>query len=115
MLLVRPDSTHKIELEAQSQQAAASAPAEADTRGVRRDQALVLDFWECLASSETGLPPTELAPDDLLSLIYTSGTTGQPKGVMVPAKSLAAFEMYMKVRLGLFLWLGWVLVVCVRA
>ena len=36
------------------------------------------------------------SPDDLLILIYTSGTTGNAKGVEVPVKALASFEMYMR-------------------
>lgn len=38
----------------------------------------------------------ERRPDDLLILIYTSGTTGNAKGVEVPVKALASFEMYMR-------------------
>ncbi len=35
--------------------------------------------------------PVPMSPDDLAYVIFTSGTTGIPKGVMVPARSAAAY------------------------
>eukprot|EP01027_Heterolobosea_sp_BB2_P010839 GEZU01015848.1.p1 GENE.GEZU01015848.1~~GEZU01015848.1.p1 ORF type:complete len:217 (-),score=46.77 GEZU01015848.1:127-777(-) len=37
-----------------------------------------------------------MSGDDLLSIIYTSGTTGNPKGVEIPVRALAAFQIYME-------------------
>ncbi|MCP5425316.1 MAG: amino acid adenylation domain-containing protein [Gammaproteobacteria bacterium] len=35
-------------------------------------------------------PPVAISPDSLAYVLYTSGTTGQPKGVMMPHRSIVA-------------------------
>ncbi len=43
-----------------------------------------------------GFPAAAMGGEAPLIQLYTSGTTGDPKGVVVPVKALAAFEMYMR-------------------
>ena len=45
--------------------------------------------------------PVLISPADTICLLYTSGTTGLPKGVTIPAFSLASFHVYMEQGLGL--------------
>lgn len=55
------------------------------------------------AVSRTGrtVPAAALGGDAPFIHIYTSGTTGKPKGVVVPAKAIAAFQIYMEFGIGL--------------
>lgn len=57
-------------------------------------------------AAELARHPAEFAPvmrgaDDLMMLMSTSGTTGNPKGVPVPLRALAAFEVYMRTAIDL--------------
>jgi acetyl-CoA synthetase len=49
------------------------------------------------------VPPTaaKLGGEAPIIQLYTSGTTGAPKGVLVPLRALAAFEVYARYGLGL--------------
>lgn len=53
-----------------------------------------------LAGSHPAIKPAALGGDAPLIQIYTSGTTGKPKGVIVPQRALAAFQIYMEIGLG---------------
>ncbi|UMZ73564.1 AMP-binding protein [Natranaerofaba carboxydovora] len=57
------------------------------------------DFWQELNKAEPLKQPNNVRGEDTFILLYTSGTTGLPKGVEIPVKALASFEVYM--RLGL--------------
>lgn len=51
--------------------------------------------WEDLLSSAASLPaPAVLGGEAPVIQIYTSGTTGAPKGVIVPLRALAGFQIY---------------------
>ncbi|HEX5182629.1 MAG TPA: AMP-binding protein [Allosphingosinicella sp.] len=47
-----------------------------------------------LQTRDDGLPAQGCTPGTPIIEIYTSGTTGAPKGVIVPARALAAFQAY---------------------
>jgi acetyl-CoA synthetase len=53
-----------------------------------------LDFAALVDAHEPGFPAVALGGDAPLIHIYTSGTTGKPKGVIVPSKALAGFQIY---------------------
>ena len=55
-----------------------------------------IDFNAALEGAEPHQAAVPVTGDELLILIYTSGTTGSPKGVEVPVKALASFEVYMR-------------------
>lgn len=58
-------------------------------------------FWKELYAAKALEQPAIVSGEDLLIILYTSGTTGNPKGVMIPVKSLASFEAYMRFGLDL--------------
>ncbi|ACI59515.1 AMP-dependent synthetase and ligase (plasmid) [Rhizobium leguminosarum bv. trifolii WSM2304] len=60
-----------------------------------------LSFDKLAAEGRTGTPSVAVGSDGAFIQIYTSGTTGKPKGVVVPAKALAAFHAYAEFALGL--------------
>ncbi|MGE3693111.1 MAG: AMP-binding protein [Novosphingobium sp.] len=54
-----------------------------------------LDFDSLMATAQAGLPAARLGGEAPMIQVYTSGTTGSPKGVVLPARALAACEAYM--------------------
>ncbi len=53
--------------------------------------------WADLVEGNSpGFPAAAMGGEAPFIQLYTSGTTGDPKGVVVPVKALAAFEMYMR-------------------
>jgi acetyl-CoA synthetase len=60
-----------------------------------------LEFDALMAAAKPGSKPAALGGDAPLIHIYTSGTTGKPKGVVVPIRALAAFQVYAEFALGL--------------
>jgi acetyl-CoA synthetase len=64
-----------------------------DGAAVRDDD---LRLAELLDRTEPGFPAARLGGDALLVQIFTSGTTGAPKGVPVPVRALAAFQIYLE-------------------
>jgi acetyl-CoA synthetase len=59
------------------------------------------DFQTLLASTDPVPPPAAVGGDGALIQIFTSGTTGRPKGVAVPLRALASFQIYAEYGLGL--------------
>jgi acetyl-CoA synthetase len=59
------------------------------------------NFQQQEFSSVNVSAPVTISPQDTICLLYTSGTTGLPKGVAIPAFSLASFHAYMEHGLGL--------------
>lgn len=60
-----------------------------------------LSFHPVLDAAEPGIRPAVLGGNAPIIHIYTSGTTGAPKGVVVPARALAAFQAYAEFGLGI--------------
>ena len=58
-------------------------------------------FHTLLAGASRTVAPAVMGGDAPIIHIYTSGTTGRPKGVVVPAKALAAFHAYAEFALDL--------------
>ncbi len=56
-----------------------------------------VDFETAVAGATPLQTAAVKTGDDPIILIYTSGTTGNPKGVQVPVRALASFEMYMRI------------------
>ena len=55
-----------------------------------------LDLRTIVDAEEPGFPAVAAGPDAGIVMLFTSGTTGTPKGVVVPARSLAAFHQYIE-------------------
>jgi acetyl-CoA synthetase len=66
-----------------------------------RGDAGAVEFQALMGEFQRGLEPVALGGDAPIIHIYTSGTTGKPKGVVVPARALAAFQAYAEFGLGL--------------
>lgn len=60
-----------------------------------------LQFSQVLEASRPGFKAAALGGDAPIVQIFTSGTTGTPKGVAVPARALAGFQVYAEYGLGL--------------
>ncbi len=60
-----------------------------------------LRYNDLIDGNPPGFPAVATGGEAPFIQLYTSGTTGDPKGVVIPVKALAAFEMYM--RHGLYL------------
>lgn len=58
-------------------------------------------FADLLQSTAPAISPAVLGGDAPIIQIYTSGTTGKPKGVRVPLRALAAFQIYAEYGLGI--------------
>ncbi len=77
----------------------ANAPWQVITTGAA--QAGDLRFGDLIDAHSLGFRAAAVGGESPFIQLYTSGTTGDPKGVVIPVKALAAFEMYM--RRGLYL------------
>jgi acetyl-CoA synthetase len=53
-----------------------------------------INFAELLATHPPGFQAAAVGGEGPVIEIYTSGTTGRPKGVVVPLKALASFQLY---------------------
>lgn len=60
-----------------------------------------LDFSALLAAQRAGFPAAAMGGAAPIVHIYTSGTTGAPKGVVVPARAIAGFCVYLEYALDL--------------
>lgn len=60
-----------------------------------------LCYEELLACSRPGFAAAALGGNAPIIQIYTSGTTGTPKGVLVPLRALASFQIYAEYALAL--------------
>jgi acetyl-CoA synthetase len=62
------------------------------TTGLAESRALT--YADLLSSAHAELAPVAPDANTPIIQIYTSGTTGTPKGVVVPLRALASFQMY---------------------
>jgi acetyl-CoA synthetase len=60
-----------------------------------------INFADLLAAHQSGFQAAVLGGDAPIIEIYTSGTTGRPKGVVVPLKAVAGFQIYGELALDL--------------
>jgi acetyl-CoA synthetase len=61
----------------------------------------VMAYSALMGSVAPGFPAVAIGGDGPLIHIYTSGTTGNPKGVVVPMRALASFQIYAEFGLGI--------------
>jgi acetyl-CoA synthetase len=66
-----------------------------------KPEADMLGFDDLMAKEQPGLEAVAVGGDAPVIHIYTSGTTGHPKGVIVPLRALAAFQVYAEFALGI--------------
>ncbi len=78
-------------------------PQNTDRRVITTGEAAGDDiaFGQLLCSSAPAVPRAALGGEAPIIQIYTSGTTGAPKGVIVPLRALAGFQIYAEYGLGL--------------
>lgn len=76
-----------------------AAPWKVATTGAADASALA--YEDVLAHGRPGFRAPVLAGNAPILQIYTSGTTGNPKGVLVPLKALASFQIYAEYGLGI--------------
>jgi acetyl-CoA synthetase len=78
-----------------SDESPASAPWRVITTATGSDMMLnANNFADLLAAHQPGFQAAALGGDAPIIEIYTSGTTGRPKGVIVPLKAVAGFQIY---------------------
>jgi acetyl-CoA synthetase len=88
------DRTQQCKL-APSDTIPASAPWRVITTATSQDMMPnAINFAELLAAHQPGFQAVALGGDAPIIEIYTSGTTGRPKGVVVPLKAAAGFQLY---------------------
>jgi acetyl-CoA synthetase len=80
-----------------------SMPADPPWRVVTtgRSDATTLAYEDLLTSGHSGFPAAEFGGLAPIIQIYTSGTTGKPKGVNVPLRAVASFQIYGEYGLGI--------------
>jgi acetyl-CoA synthetase len=60
-----------------------------------------LAYDDLLASGHHGFTPAVTDGNTPIIEVYTSGTTGEPKGVLVPRRAIASFQIYAEYGLGI--------------
>lgn len=55
-----------------------------------------LDFYRFAAGAGTARPAAAIGGTGAMVRIYTSGTTGRPKGVSIPVKAMATWQLYLE-------------------
>lgn len=58
------------------------------TVGVAEPRENETDIWTAQASHDPDFEPVETSPEETMLILYTSGTTGEPKGVVLPHRTM---------------------------